>query len=109
MVDVDEQGWAREFPIGAGGKLFPEWLEQRKEWLDHIGRPFKPEWDEQSVAVNAQQERERTYCDEYEKEHDIYIVADEQELFDAHQIELVQHPKRKEKHDCRKPFSPDGS
>lgn len=93
---MDEQDWAKEWPLGAGGKIEEHWLENRKNWLDEDGVPEKPDWTVQSAAVAAQEERERTYCENYEKEHDILVCADEQDVFDELPDALSMHPKMRE-------------
>ena len=47
--------------------------------------------------MDATEERERTYCAEYEKEHDVLVIADEQDLMEEREVLLQQHPKLKEK------------
>ncbi len=44
LVDVDEQEWAADMPLGTGGKLKEEWLVDRKTMMDEHGRPLEPEW-----------------------------------------------------------------
>ena len=34
LVDVDEQEWAADMPLGTGGKLKEEWLVGRKTMMD---------------------------------------------------------------------------
>ena len=97
LVDCDGQEWAKQYPLGAGGKISESWIVNRKQWLDENGRATAPEWDRQAVSVDAHEERERTYCAEYEKEHDVLVIADEQELMDENEVLLQQHPKLKEK------------
>ena len=97
LVDCDEQDWAKEYPLGAGGKISESWIVNRKQWLDENGRAPAPDWERQVLAVDAMEERERTYCAEYEKEHDVLVIADEQDLMEENEVLLQQHPKLKEK------------
>ena len=45
----------------------------------------------------AQAERERTYCAEYAKQHDVLVNVEEQELFTEQGQELATHPKVRER------------
>ena len=96
LVDVDEQPWAKAFPLGAGGQVAPEWLVNRKGWLDEKGVPIKPDWSRHTSLVAKGEERERTYAGEYEKEHDILVTAEEQAIFDERDLDLAAHPKHRE-------------
>ena len=95
LGDVDAQPWAKAFPLGAGGKVPPEWLVNRKGWLDEKGVPIKPDWSKQTSLISKGQERERTYAEDYEKEHDILVTAEEQAIFDE-DLDLAAHPKNRE-------------
>jgi len=33
FVNPDEQEWAKKYPLGAGGKLGEDWLDERREWF----------------------------------------------------------------------------
>ncbi len=34
LYSVEDEEWAKKYPLGAGGKVWPEWLEDRYNWLD---------------------------------------------------------------------------
>ena len=35
-VDEAEEEWAKEYPLGEGGKIGENWLTDRHKWLDEV-------------------------------------------------------------------------
>ena len=97
LVRADEQEWAKEFPLGEGGKVEAEWMEERYSWLDKDGKPIKPDWTRQSTGKELEDMREVDYCERYVKEQDILVTAEEQDIFNEDDKLLQKHPKVRER------------
>lgn len=64
------------------------------------GKPREPDWQRQTAGALFAEQQHKSYCQQYDEEHDILIVAGDQELFDENAQLLQKHPKTREKR-CR--------
>ena len=89
--------WCDKHPLGVGGKIEPDWIEQRYNFLDKDGKPIPPDWSKQSNAQKLEDQLEVDYCVRYEQGNELFVSVVEQEVFDENAKLLQKHPKIREK------------